>query len=546
MSSVNTLLFPHSESVYLALLNNYDILVYLFDTLETRTRGLGRSTLASCALVSRSWTEPASRVLWRHIDSLHPLWALLAGLNFPVSASRLSDFWELVDGETFVKSVVKNESGRWEHFLYRASHVRYVGTASCRKPELALIQAVVKYNGGATFLPALQKLVWRHGFASDLTLLSLAPKTLQDLELSSIPFAMPMWHPDGRLKDETLRIEELFAGLPDAAPSLRRLVVSGRQLPGPIVAPHLLRLTQMRELLLFNDIFTLGPSDMHALLEHMPVLQVLSARVEDLAGCHVTCARSASLRELRLRGFTQDLEALFIAGLDAPALVSLRLSIQDEVYSPHIRRCLQALSDTSLSTSLRALKVETLYTSDPEDADMTIAGPLATIVEPLERLRLLENVELMVLNAAFLINEADILLIAQAWKHLRRLVLSYNPATTQLPPLASLRHFATHCPELLYLALTKMAVPTQDDTPQPTHAVRSTGAQHPLETLDLKMTFASQVKYDTVGIARFLDGLFPNLVLGEEVQWVDLGGYVTPWNRVEKQISALKARRDVG
>ncbi|KAI0668921.1 hypothetical protein C8Q78DRAFT_1080796 [Trametes maxima] len=527
-----------------ALLNNYDILVYLFDTLSTRHRGSGRRTLASCALVCRSWSDPASRVLWRHIDSFHPLWALLAGLTFPSSAQGLSEFWEIVDGEIFVERLMKNEPDRWKHFLYRASHVRSVATASCRKSELGFIRAVVKFNGGATVLPWLQKLVWRHGFASDLTLLAIAPKSLQDLELSSVPFALPMWHPDGRLEEGTPRIEELYAGLADAAPSLRRLVVSGRQLLGPVVVPRLLRLTQMRELLLFNDIFTLGPSDVHALLEHMPLLEILSAHVEGLVGKPVPGAHSASLRELRIRGFTQDLEALFIAGFDAPALASLRLSIQDEAFSLYVRRCLQALSNTSLSASLRALKVETLQTPGPEGADMIIAGPLATIVEPLGRLRLLENVEIMIVNVSFLISEADILLIAQAWKHLRRLVLSYNPAGSHLPPLASLRHFAAHCPELLYLALTKMEVPALEDMPQLMPAAKSTGAAHPLETLDLRMTFASQAKHDTVGIARFLDDLFPNLVLEEGFEGMGLGKYVTPWNRLEKEIWTLRTQRD--
>lgn len=76
-------------------LHNEDILDCLFDTLESRSKGLGRRTLASCALVCKAWSDPASRALWRRLDSFHPLWALLAGRNFQPSAKRLTEFWQV-------------------------------------------------------------------------------------------------------------------------------------------------------------------------------------------------------------------------------------------------------------------------------------------------------------------------------------------------------------------------------------------------------------------------------------------------------------------
>ncbi|KAI0370926.1 hypothetical protein BV20DRAFT_225844 [Pilatotrama ljubarskyi] len=512
--------------------------VCLFDTLESRSKGLGRRTLASCALVCRAWSDPASRVLWRRLDSLHPLWALLSGRNFPPSGERLTEFWEVVDVEEFVKEVALREPERWKRFLHRASHVRQIGMASCREPELALIRAVVKYNGGSTFLPTLQKLVWRHGVPSDTSLLLILSPSLRDLELATTRFAAPLgvapiFAPfrDGDLP----QLETLIAGLSKTAPNLDRLVISGRQIPGPAVVPHLLRLTRMRELCLYDDMCVLSPNDMRSVLEGLPELKVLYARPRGFAD-PVLSARSTSLKELCLHASSQDLTGLLGSYLDVSSLSSLSLDITDEGYSASHQRCLKALSSASFAPSLRTLSLAT-----PSQADMSTPaiGSYSILVQPLAGLRDLEVVELRVLNTVMDVGDEDILAVAQTWKHLRRLVLSYVPSGV-LPPLMALGHFVKYCPELRHLSLTRMSIPAVIDVPD----LPENAGPHPLRFLNLQMTFAARRQQDEDAIARFLDRLFPNLELSEEgVTNHVFVGFTAPLRRIEDKIRATRAQR---
>lgn len=82
------------DSVQVAL-NSYDILLHLFDHLQSSHKGPNRAALAACARVCRAWQEPASYVLWRNLPALHPLWNLLAGRNFSPEAKWISPFWQV-------------------------------------------------------------------------------------------------------------------------------------------------------------------------------------------------------------------------------------------------------------------------------------------------------------------------------------------------------------------------------------------------------------------------------------------------------------------
>ena len=78
-------------------LHNYDILLHLFDQLQSNSGAIRRGgALAVCARVCRVWNEPASYVLWRNLASFHPLWNLLSGRNYsPEAAKWLSAYWQV-------------------------------------------------------------------------------------------------------------------------------------------------------------------------------------------------------------------------------------------------------------------------------------------------------------------------------------------------------------------------------------------------------------------------------------------------------------------
>jgi hypothetical protein len=105
------------------------------------------------------------------------------------------------------------------------------------------------------------------------------------------------------------------------------------------------------------------------------------------------------------------------------------------------------------------------------------------------------------LRGKFLLDNAAVWDMARAWPNLVQLRLSDE----SLPPimtLASLRAFATHCPELVSIALTFDATifpPSSDEQP-----------------LGQKKLLSLQVFYSPISspalVGRFLAGIFPNIV----------------------------------
>ncbi|KAH9887062.1 hypothetical protein C8Q73DRAFT_714556 [Cubamyces lactineus] len=545
---------PTSSSTQTALYN-YDILAYIFNAFESRTRGSGRTALAACTLVCQTWTEPASRVLWRKLDSLHPLWALLAGRYFPPSAKRLTEFWTIVEPEEFVKEIVVKEPGLWKRFLKQASHIREIGTASYGEAELALIRSIVHHNGGVTFLPSLNILAWRHAITTDMTLLMVASPSLRSLELST---ARSIPRPNAIMStppNDYTPSEPLFAGLPAAAPYLRRLVISGRQLPSTIVYPHVVGFTRLRELYLYNDLCTVRPADLYLILKALPDLELLSMQVKDFSN-PPRAASSTSLRELRVNGTPADLAGLLSpSGIDAPFLTSLSLNIGGEAYTASHQHCLEALALANFAPTLRTLVLATVVCDWPIPADASFEH-YTTLIGPLMRLAQLEDVELRVLDTWLNLADEDVLAVARAWRRLRRLVLSYIP-TDSVPDMTVLRHFAALCPDLRELVLTKVRIPQVFDVPAPAVAeiittARSTKtiaesekAVHPLRKLDLRLTFATRDPINTLEVARFIDALFPRL----EVSATRSGRitvFTAPWEKIEAEIRKMRTRRSLG
>ena len=73
-----------------------DILEAIFDTLEGE-HGLdyrGRATCAAASRVCSMFYDPASRTLWRYIQSLDPLWNLLHSV--PASRRDMDTYYDEV------------------------------------------------------------------------------------------------------------------------------------------------------------------------------------------------------------------------------------------------------------------------------------------------------------------------------------------------------------------------------------------------------------------------------------------------------------------
>ncbi|KAI0830103.1 hypothetical protein BC628DRAFT_976199 [Trametes gibbosa] len=543
-------------------LHDPDILHCLFDTLEFPSGKKTRRTLARCALVCTSWLDPASRILWRRLDSFIPLWALLIGHSFPAhDAERQTGFWKTFDSEDFVKERLSREPELWKAFLRRASHVREVGRAACEQPQLMLLRSVVEHNGRCTFLPNLQSIVWRSGVPDDKTLLSLVSPALRDLDFNFTRFAAfgEEQSIQSSYAKSTSDFAELLAGLSKAAPYLTRLVVTRRYVGDVDIVPILTGLVRLRELTLNGDIM-LTPEELRTLLVGVPSLQKINVYLKESAfvvpGCFV---RSTSLRSLHLRGLTQDFVGLFSSFLEAPHIDSLALEAPHTTnldHTPSLQRYLDTLSKASFAPTLRVLTMSTttrqhiVHEDEPPEPE---PGVLAALFGPLAAFRNLEQASLTITDGSPCIGDADLLALARAWPRLRRLALSYAPANARiLPPLTALHHFAAHCPDLRDLSLSRMTVPPVVGRADAVALVGAgagagTGAArlsgHALQRLDLRLTFVATRTYDVPGIAGFLDALFPHLDLGEED--ADAGRRVFAamtgtWGSVRREIRRMK------
>ena len=104
----------------------------------------------------------------------------------------------------------------------------------------------------------------------------------------------------------------------------------------------------------------------------------------------------------------------------------------------------------------------------------------------------------------------------------QKLHLAYAPVRARTRSLlTALRHFADHCPAPSQLSMTKLAISDALDVPP---APRGGGRARGLRFLDLKMTLARNYdggRLEKAIVARYVDWLFPNLVLSErETAWL--------------------------
>jgi hypothetical protein len=127
------------------------------------------------------------------------------------------------------------------------------------------------------------------------------------------------------------------------------------------------------------------------------------------------------------------------------------------------------------------------------------------------------------LRGKFLVDNAAVWDMARAWPNLVRLRLS-DESVPPIMTLASLRAFATHCPELFSIGLTFDATtlpPSSDDQP-----------------LVQKKLLSLQVFYSPISspalVGRFLAGIFPNI---EQIQSFD-----SAWSWLWIEVEAVVKR----
>ena len=393
---------------------------------------------------------------------------------------------------------------------------------------------------------------------TDTTIILLASPSLLDLEVTisrlgtestgGSAFATPQRF------DNFDTVDPVFLGLADAAPTLRRLSIAGRQGPGPELITPLLRLTHLRELYVYNQSCSLSPLTIRELFGKLTALEVLFARIVDFTGSiHSRVAAYAPhLRDLRIQGTSEDLRGMLRPGfLDLPQLAGLSMRASESEYSPHSADIFALIASAGFARSLRRLTVYLI--NDTAEAlrlnSFNDAASFASTIRPLFALKDLEIVDVYLGNSLYPFTDEDVLEIARAWKDVRGLHLSYPPFLSY-PPLTALRHFSEHCPVLEDLSMTKVSVPETLDVPP---AIAGSTA-HPLRSLDLKMTFGQVgTRLEKALIAQYIDHYFPSLILCEPQVTEPLvlpahAKFRLPsdmfnWGAIEQEIRLLRTQR---
>lgn len=89
MADVHDPNIPDTSSAQ--VLTNTDLLHHIFMLIPLSPDSGRDSYLARCAVVCRTFHEPAIRVLWRNLNSLLLVWHLLAPLDIPYPFSSGGD-----------------------------------------------------------------------------------------------------------------------------------------------------------------------------------------------------------------------------------------------------------------------------------------------------------------------------------------------------------------------------------------------------------------------------------------------------------------------
>ncbi|KAH9939794.1 uncharacterized protein BXZ73DRAFT_43405 [Epithele typhae] len=519
------------------LLLNDDILLPIVELLNIPEGP--RPTLVAFSEVCRGWNELASVFLWSHLSTMRPLWGLLVSKDFtPRLGQQMSDFWQSTDAKETVNSIVQNDPDHWRRFLELASHVREAMHMANDTWELNLIRTVSRYNGNKTFLPSLRRLTWRHHLSFDATLLCLCSPTLTSLDIIiSMNNLLDVSEPGPSL-------ETTMDGLSEAAPSLYRLTISGTARQTSTTVLNLSRLSNLQELCLTNRTFALDPSHMRAILEGITGITVLTARVIafDIPNLPQINAPSSLKHICILPSHARDILPLIASFIHPPALTALDVHAEDQTYDHRSVELVEAIAAASFAPNLRALSVVLASDYDPSPSTAGGGSALPSFSEaimPLLALHALEEVLVRIENRVVAVGDADLRELATAWPRLTSIALMWPPVGPRAqPPVAALHHFATHCPMLRKMSVTKLAVGRirqgQILVGKETAMTEQPKGSHPLETL--KVRFVSGHEEDGSEVARFVHRLFPSLVISEDDGHANRRVSFVPWRSEETNL----------
>ncbi|KAI1795450.1 hypothetical protein LXA43DRAFT_914184 [Ganoderma leucocontextum] len=443
------------------VLTNTDLLhcIFVFVPLPPDSR-LRDSYLAQCAVVRRAFHEPAIRVLWRNLDSLLPLWHLLAPPNTPFPSSR-----DRIEGGRGVLSYLQKinsaqlyvDSTQWDRFLLHAAHVRGIvhsydlstrQTTSINEETRFLIQSVIMRNGGSTVLPSLRTIECRGPFPCGDALIPFFTSTLRHATF------------DLRGYNEAAHIPFL-RGLRESSPFLDKFVLFNftrrdlNECPSPIIQ-ELVCFPRLREL----QVLQITEFEAFQALVTMPNLTRLT--VLEVTGPWAGLGHAISvrhLRELSVTGGPSAISNLFhLVRYQALKSAKIHLDSSEEVtVAPDELPAFLSLFYNAVSTSgLQSFKLELSSLRLPSEGDEPALRDLVAPILPICSLR---SFNLDTVGNFSRVDDADVEVLASAWPRLQRLYIHRGLDAQSSISFNALHCLYRHCPDLKELSIARLRFP---------------------------------------------------------------------------------------
>ncbi|KAI0702574.1 hypothetical protein C8Q76DRAFT_697691 [Earliella scabrosa] len=447
----------------------HDILATIFSDVATLKNGwdapFRKGDLVKLALVCRGWRVHTLRLVWRDLDSILPLWRLLApsSLPAPTGGAPTDEYCDAVgdhtqlsecDNELNVLQIVSarlylNET-HLSKFLWYAGHVQELHARNSK--DATLFRAILELNGGEPLFPSLQTLWWSPSTVSDLSLLPLFTSTLQNVILNY----QTMVAPEPEVQDSTLC--SILSHLHDTSPTLQYICIDANLESDP--SPDLMRqLPAFRHLQRIYITFGIGSSCFFDLVSngYLARAEVGYLYWDGSSAASIPPITAHALKMLIVTGNCECLTRLFTV-LRAPNLEYAHLETSDRraAIMPDYLSCINAFAAAVPGDALDWLHMELGFHDGPQ-SDTPV--DLALLVEPLLRFRKLSYFYFASSLLDLYADDNTFVTITRAWKELEQFEIaglldwSTDHEHKEIPTAVVLHYFWRHCPRLRELAL---------------------------------------------------------------------------------------------
>ncbi|KAI0773324.1 hypothetical protein BD413DRAFT_603656 [Trametes elegans] len=414
-----------------------------------RLHAVSRTTLARCARVCRAFFHPAVSILWKDIDDLSSLLAVLRTIPLLAKPTH-SSYGDSYSGQ--VLPCMPEQMARAYQYAWRVRVVSGTrGTLASRADHHLPLPSGMREQA---LLPRLRHLRWIQSVPGNVDLLGFVPTTLESLHVVFRP-RPPNGSESGSRRSVEESVRDLMRRVAIQAPQLRylRVTTSGVVREGSLDW-SLPRLRQLETFDILDPIYSqVSTHPLLSPLAALPNLRHLKLRLQHGRMPHIHPHTFPALRTLTLDAMFAPLSAVpaFLLLISSPHLRSLSL-LHCECATAAVHVNLHDITDIICSkfrSSLRQFQLS-LRGIGPVRED---PQPLMKTLEPLLEMHSLDDVRIAIAPEVAVVASShdDLKRMSESWPNTTRLHMDYHPSAC--PPLYDLAGVARGCVVLADLVL---------------------------------------------------------------------------------------------